>query len=122
METKVSLDRISKFLDEDEVTEQVSSLKRSDSGVPTLEGEDDGALGIENGSFKWNEIEVEKATGPPVSEDSGTVVAAADTVDPTNMDHRFELKDINVIFPDGELSLITGPTASGKTGLLVGFR
>lgn len=36
-----------------------------------------------------------------------------------NSDHRFELRDLNVRFPEGELSLITGPTASGKTGLLV---
>lgn len=34
-------------------------------------------------------------------------------------DHRFELKDISVRFPEGELSVITGPTASGKTALLV---
>jgi energy-coupling factor transporter ATP-binding protein EcfA2 len=36
-----------------------------------------------------------------------------------NMDHRFELRDLNVRFPESKLSLITGPTASGKTALLV---
>ena len=36
-----------------------------------------------------------------------------------DVDHRFELRDINVRFPEGQLSLITGPTASGKTALLV---
>jgi excinuclease UvrABC ATPase subunit len=40
---------------------------------------------------------------------------------PENGDHRFELRDMNVRFPEGELSVITGPTASGKTALLVCF-
>jgi hypothetical protein len=34
-------------------------------------------------------------------------------------DVRFELRDINIVFPEGKLSVITGPTASGKTALLV---
>ena len=32
---------------------------------------------------------------------------------------RFELTDVSIIFPDGELTVITGPTASGKSALLV---
>jgi len=32
---------------------------------------------------------------------------------------RFELRDVNVDFPVGELTVITGPTASGKTALLM---
>ena len=36
-------------------------------------------------------------------------------------DHQFELKDISVKFPDGKLTCITGPTASGKSALLVSF-
>jgi ABC-type multidrug transport system fused ATPase/permease subunit len=32
--------------------------------------------------------------------------------------HQFELQDINVLFPSGELSLITGATGCGKTALL----
>lgn len=46
---------------------------------------------------------------------SGAVTPAA--ASPT-ADRRFELRDINVIFPSGQLSLVTGPTASGKTALL----
>ncbi|KAF9258421.1 P-loop containing nucleoside triphosphate hydrolase protein [Marasmius fiardii PR-910] len=34
-------------------------------------------------------------------------------------DHRFELKDISVMFPEGKLTVVTGPTASGKTALLM---
>ena len=34
-------------------------------------------------------------------------------------ERRFQLNDISVIFPEGELTVITGPTASGKTALLM---
>jgi len=83
---------------------------------------DDG-LGLENASFKWNEVEEtaekpnDESSNNPVPE---TPVSDVDsTLLSENMDHRFELRDINVRFPEGELSLITGPTASGKTALLV---
>ena len=36
-----------------------------------------------------------------------------------SVDHRFELQDINIRFPEGQLSVITGPMASGKTAFLV---
>lgn len=34
-------------------------------------------------------------------------------------ERRFELRDINVVFPDGKMTVVTGPTASGKSALLV---
>jgi len=36
-----------------------------------------------------------------------------------NVGHRLELRDINIRFPEGQLSVIIGPTASRKTALLV---
>lgn len=116
----VSLDRIAAFLAEDEVTEQVSSLKTSGVVLAALDGDDEG-LGIENGSFKWNEVE----DGVKDDGDSATVIDDSDTAVISNNDgqsryRRFELKDVNVMFPEGKLTLITGPTASGKTALLVG--
>jgi hypothetical protein len=88
--------------------------------------EEDG-LGIENGSFKWNEVEDTKIQDPRAAKivSSGVDDGQAEDVLDTQSTHsagserRFELKDINVMFPEGELSLITGPTASGKTALLV---
>jgi ABC-type multidrug transport system fused ATPase/permease subunit len=118
--TKVSLDRIAIFLEEDEVTDQVSTLKKCSSGLPTLDGDDDDGLGIENGSFKWNEVEEKGTKGPDANGVSdGTGAAVGSEIDES--DHRFELKDIDIKFPEGQLSLITGPTASGKTALLVCF-
>ena len=36
-----------------------------------------------------------------------------------SVDHSFESQDINIRFPEGQLSVITGLMASGKTALLV---
>jgi len=118
-QAKVSLDRIATFLEEDEVTDQVSTLKHN-SGLPTLDGDDDDAgLGVENGSFKWNEVEEKdkKTSSANGSVSSDTRMAASPEVE--EPDHRFELKDIDIRFSEGQLSLITGPTASGKTAMLV---
>lgn len=103
------MDRIAAFLDEDEVTSQVSSLKDSDLAGPNSDSQGDSGMGIENGCFKWNEVE-EKGKDDKAPSSAESQVQA---------DRRFELKDINVIFPEGALSLITGPTASGKSALLV---
>ena len=111
--------RISVYLDEEEVSPQVSSLKKAASGSQT--DEDDG-LGIENGTFRWNEAveakEDKDKTKIPTTEEVANTSESLDEPFLEN-DHRFELKDISVMFPERELSLITGPTASGKTALLV---
>ncbi|KAI0657563.1 multidrug resistance-associated ABC transporter [Cubamyces menziesii] len=127
IQTKVAIDRIADFLDEDEVDEQVSTLKKG--YVPPSEESEEG-LGIVNGTFKWNEAEEKgkvdnkKASvgtsgaeaGP--SEGEFTVSESASAL-ASSGDQRFELKDINVMFPEGKLTVITGPTASGKTALLM---
>ncbi|KAF9459383.1 multidrug resistance-associated ABC transporter [Collybia nuda] len=132
LQTGVALNRISVYLGEDEVTDQVSSLKR-DFSEPILPGSDAPGLGLENASFKWNEVEEEKPADKkpdtnqnspttPSDEASTTVgdnVSEISTALLASTDHRFELRDISIMFPEGELSLITGPTASGKTALLM---
>ena len=115
-QSKVALARIAKFLDEDEVPDQVSSIKHTSTTTSALQT----GLGIENASFKWNEVEEEDeqtkkiSHAPDSSATSGTTLADTDETD-----HKFELRDLSVMFPEGALSLITGPTASGKTALLV---
>ncbi|TFK37295.1 multidrug resistance-associated ABC transporter [Crucibulum laeve] len=126
LQTGVALKRIAVYLDEDEVTDQVSSLKKDLSG-PHLPGLDDEGLGLSNACMKWNEVpeDTEKDKGKdkslsptPSTDDSSTVASETTSLaEPT--DHRFELRDINVRFPEGELTVITGPTASGKTALLM---
>jgi ABC-type multidrug transport system fused ATPase/permease subunit len=130
-QTGVALKRIAVFLDEEEVSDQVSSLKK-DYSQPHLPGHSEG-LGLDNATFKWNEVSESRETdqtkiidslpsSPPDSShtthteanDTGSERSSSDAAD-----RIFELKDVSVKFPEGELTIVTGPTASGKTALLV---
>lgn len=122
------MNRISVYLDEDEVTEQVSSLKK-DYSEPYLPGAEDEGLGLEKATLKWNEVteipnKDQTATNDhPTSVTDETSTTVADSVSETSVldtgDRSFELQDLSVVFPEGELTVVTGPTASGKTALLV---
>ncbi|KAF7338908.1 hypothetical protein MSAN_02214100 [Mycena sanguinolenta] len=100
IQARVSLHRMGVYLDEPEVSEQVSTLKKDRSAPASPEWEE-GCLGFDNASFQWNEVEQ--------SEDDTTTI----------IDHKFELKNLSIIFPEGKLTVVTGPTASGKTALLM---
>ncbi|KAJ7035492.1 hypothetical protein C8F04DRAFT_1221175 [Mycena alexandri] len=108
IEASVALNRVAVYLAEDEVSAQVSSLKH-DSSQPSFHK----GLGFENASFCWNQV-----VTPSTSSSSPNMNSTFDTDDDAE-DHRFELKDLSVLFPEGKLSVITGPTASGKTALLL---
>ncbi|KAG9310797.1 hypothetical protein JVU11DRAFT_8649 [Chiua virens] len=58
LQTGVALKRIETYLEEEEVTEQVSSIKCA--RVPTDSLAADEGLAIEGGSFKWNEVPEDK--------------------------------------------------------------
>jgi hypothetical protein len=126
LQTHVTLKRIAVYLDEEEVTDQVSSLKK-DYSEPYLFGDDEG-LGLDCATLKWNEVVevVEKgnqnkssssSTISLVTDEASTVIDAESVAD--HGDRVFELRNITVRFPEGELTVVTGPTASGKTALLV---
>jgi ABC-type multidrug transport system fused ATPase/permease subunit len=129
-QTKVALDRIATYLDEDEVDEQVSSLKGS-CFEASVDDDTTKGLGIENGTFKWNEVEQKDDVTAETSDSVNStptddaVQGADDEIDRGSLrgsvtsDHRFELKDVNIMFPERQLTVVTGPTASGKTALLV---
>jgi len=103
MQTKVALDRIQGYIDEDEVDEQVSSLKEDTEGYGSKEG-----LGIIKGSFKWNEVEDKDKGKATKSSASNTESDTASTLTDAALERRFELGDISVIFPDGQLTVVTG--------------
>lgn len=132
----MALKRIETYLGEEEVTEQVSSIKRARVPADSLAADE--GLAIVGGTFKWNEVPQEEtkdagkgkknwhtkdggsgaSNNRSPSED--TAVYAESLSGRSGIeDHKFELKDITVRFPEGELTLITGPTASGKSALLV---
>jgi len=87
------------------------------------EAVEDSRLGIEHASFKWNVVDEDKNKNPsPVPETlpKSTALsipesepAPGDSISIRNEeveDHRFELRDINVVFPDRQLTLVTGPS------------
>ncbi|KAJ7147242.1 hypothetical protein C8R46DRAFT_1129771 [Mycena filopes] len=110
IDASVALNRVAVYLAEDEVTAQVSSLKQN-TRQPIAEDLEEG-LGLANASFRWNRVAAEPSAS------NATSVVSLSTESGVE-EHRFGLKDISVIFPEGKLSVVTGPTASGKTALLL---
>lgn len=134
MQTRISADRVNAFLGEEEVPAFVSSLKQSEDEIsdPNIT-EANLRIGIRNGSFVWNEGKSENKKASPSPQKSGNPwwkvwrrrAAASGSSEatlitsPVEETRRFELRDINIDFPVGKLTVVTGPTASGKTALLM---
>lgn len=139
LQTMVSVSRIDTFLNEPEVDDQVSTLKKPASSPSDEGASEPSPLGFKHASFKWNAVEEkkdEKDTDkkdkkkanhgkngtieglPEISVDAGAS-AEGEGGEAADEERQFELQDLDVVFPDGELTVVTGPTASGKTALLV---
>ncbi|KIJ35944.1 hypothetical protein M422DRAFT_782369 [Sphaerobolus stellatus SS14] len=121
---RVSFERLERFLNEDEVLPEVSSLHESHSqdNISTMITQ----LSITgNASFVWNSVNEDDSSAAgktlTVASDAAfsTEPGPSDSVSVTGTQQRFELKSINVLFPEGKLTLVVGPTASGKTALLM---
>jgi ABC-type transport system involved in cytochrome bd biosynthesis fused ATPase/permease subunit len=90
-------------------------LKRS----PYARQRGDSKIGFENATLRWN-------TGKVTEETNGVAAAVPPApVSPGTSDQStaveeavFSLSDLNVEFPIGKLSIVTGPTGSGKTAVL----
>ena len=94
-ESKVSIDRVEKYLDEDE-TEKYSQLSHTkDTSQPPK-------IGLENATLSWGSSDKK-------DEDDET----------TENSESFRLIDVNLDFKLGKLNVIAGPTGSGKTSLLM---
>ncbi|RAK98898.1 putative ABC bile acid transporter [Aspergillus ibericus CBS 121593] len=94
-ESKVSLDRVDTYLNEEE-TQKYRQLEKDDStGQPPK-------IALENATLTWGSSQGKYKDDP--SEDSTD---------------GFRLINMNVDFHVGKLNLITGPTGSGKTSLLM---
>ncbi|KAH8827185.1 multidrug resistance-associated ABC transporter [Flagelloscypha sp. PMI_526] len=130
----VSLQRIATYLDEDEVSPQVSSLLSQTEERDELSEEEatthTQGLGLDHATLKWNEVKEDTVQPTPSTKKWFTVPRIFKRqppellLDPSNttqedLDHKFELKDITVSFPEGKLTMIVGPTASGKTAMLM---
>ncbi|GAA6013875.1 hypothetical protein JCM10207_008220 [Rhodosporidiobolus poonsookiae] len=109
LQTYVSIQRLEAFFDEPEVEPWVSALREDQVG-PDGAGVDGSPskpkVGIEGGTFVYDE-EATLADLEPAP--------AADGAD--EAERKFALRDVSVAFPDGKLSLVCGPTGSGKSSL-----
>ncbi|RKO90517.1 P-loop containing nucleoside triphosphate hydrolase protein, partial [Blyttiomyces helicus] len=106
-QTKVSLDRISRFLAEPELEifdETTTTDDQTLVGAPTV--------GFRAGSFKYYSTDAASADPKPDAPATGE-----DSEDSTVPD--FHLLDVNVDFPIGGLSLVAGATGSGKSSLIL---
>ncbi|KAF9979372.1 hypothetical protein BGZ73_000066 [Actinomortierella ambigua] len=100
LRARVSSGRIDRFLDEEEVELYTKTKPRK-----TLPS--DPIIGFKNATFSYANKSEQAAAD--AAADAGT----------THSGHHFELKDLNLEFPVGELSVIAGPTGSGKTTMLL---
>lgn len=122
LQSLVSIQRIEDFLAEDEVPDWVSSLKRSGT-----QNDEATKIGFENASFRWNTGQqssssetIEPSKGKQPSFEPGPLDDSVLTDGSTVVeDTFFTLSDLNINFPIGKLSVVTGPTGSGKTALLI---
>src|ERR1700691_104022 len=86
------MQRIEHFLAENEVPQWASSMKTSESGSHPVSHD---KIGFEQASFEWHGLS--KVTLSPA---------------------RFQLGPLDIFFPQEKLTLVSGPTGSGKSALL----
>ncbi|QRW04429.1 ABC transporter [Ceratobasidium sp. AG-Ba] len=131
----VALKRIESYLLEEEVPERISSLKRSPlpPHAPV-----DSRLGCVDATFRWSGSSSNKSNKDAKRQEPGLFghltqywdsllvlirlrkaqKEAKVEAEQSREENPFELRDMNVIFPEGVISLIFGPTGSGKSSLL----
>ncbi|KAG8815537.1 hypothetical protein FRC18_001456 [Serendipita sp. 400] len=144
LSTQVALDRINQYLNEEDVPAFVSSLiDEEESPQSSAASSKSQKIGIENGWFRWNQaiepVDTSKSKGhgwrfwkrwtkkeqiPSLPTTPATTTQGIDhtreNTSTTLVDTTvFELQDINIIFPTGKLTVVTGPTAAGKSALLM---
>ena len=96
----------------------VCSLKRSTD--PFL---GKAKIGFDGATLQWNSgkppSSPDAAPAPAGPPSPGTSTSDSDTLTPSaEPAPRFQLSNLSVHFPLGKLSIITGPTGSGKTAML----
>jgi len=92
-----------------------------------ITNEQDDDIAFHNASFKWHapkkvEDKSDKAADSKKDSKASTTINEQDMApdeEPLSDERIFTLNNVNVMFPRGKLSLIVGPTGSGKTSLLL---
>ncbi|KAK2692647.1 hypothetical protein QWA68_007323 [Fusarium oxysporum] len=92
-ETKVSIDRVEEFLQEEETDKYIQL------GLDNVDDDGVRRIGFNNATLTWGSKDT-------VAEDSA---------------RAFRLMDLDIDFKIGKLNIIAGPTGSGKTSMLMGL-
>lgn len=107
-ETLISVKRIEDYLNEDEIsTFTTTSVDSADTAVK---------IGFESATVSWPASDTNNDNVEQNDNDSDITAGGTDS---NQQDDKFTLKDLNVVFPNNQLSLICGGTGSGKTLLML---
>ncbi|OAQ26561.1 hypothetical protein K457DRAFT_34568 [Linnemannia elongata AG-77] len=131
MRAQVSLKRIGDFLDEEELIKDTTVTKVD--GKAPVHASSHPTIGFVNASYSWPNKEQEKVPAKAAvkkdswiqkikakfSKDTPKPAEPEVVAEPEAVQERFQLKNISADFPVGELSVIVGPTGSGKSALLL---
>ncbi|KAF9094962.1 hypothetical protein BGX23_001326 [Mortierella sp. AD031] len=130
MRAQVSLKRIGDFLDEEEIVKDTVVTKID--GKAPVQASSHPTIGFVNASYAWPNKEHDKVPAKVVkkeswiqrmkakfSKEAPKPVEPEAVIEPEAVQERFQLKNISANFPVGELSVIVGPTGSGKSALLL---
>ncbi|ORZ00014.1 P-loop containing nucleoside triphosphate hydrolase protein [Lobosporangium transversale] len=125
----VSMKRIAKFVEEEEELIRDTTVTRLD-GKARTHSESYPLIGFVNASFTWPNKEQDNVSEEVTEKKSwlqklkskfsrNPEPVAGPASAPEAVQERFKLKGISADFPVGQLSLIVGPTGSGKSALLL---
>lgn len=111
-QASVSLGRINEFLQEEELARDTTvTVLNKDNKIRTVRAPSiHPTIGFDHASFTWPNKENEKAPSTP--EEEQPILSQ-------ELEERFKLQNITLDFPVGKLSLVVGPTGSGKSALLL---
>ncbi|KAG9071168.1 hypothetical protein KI688_008712 [Linnemannia hyalina] len=131
MRAQVSLKRIGEFLDEEDIVNDTTVTKID--GKAPVHASSHPTIGFVNASYSWPNKEqdqvpakaavkkdswIQKIKGK-FSKDTPKPAEPEVVAEPEAVQERFQLKNISADFPVGGLSVIVGPTGSGKSALLL---
>ncbi|KAG0342105.1 hypothetical protein BG004_005752 [Podila humilis] len=133
MQAAVSLQRINKFLLEEEIVKNTTVTKIK--GKARLSSSSQPTIGFVNASYIWPNKEngtEDIATAKPIEKKSllqrikskfvqseSVAIIQGPLAEPEAVQERFKLSNLTVDFPVGKLSVIVGPTGSGKSAMLL---
>lgn len=107
-ETLISVKRIEDYLNEDEIsTFTTTSVDSANTAVK---------IGFESATVSWPTSDTNNDNVEQNDNDSDITAGGTNS---NLQDDEFTLKDLSVIFPNNQLSLICGGTGSGKTLLML---